>query len=164
MTTPGGFSVRRARRADLASARDLLRSAGLPLAGVEEHFDGFWTAYVADDRLAGVAGSERYGSTWLLRSLAVDPSLRGKGIGSALLAAVVAEGRRLGAREIFLLTTDAHDFFAARGFRAVPRTAAPRVLQASHELRGACPDSAILMRTGGRTTTAGADVAAAVAG
>jgi hypothetical protein len=42
---------------------------------VEEHFKGFWTLHAADDRLAGVAGSERYGATWLLRSLAVDRRL-----------------------------------------------------------------------------------------
>jgi N-acetylglutamate synthase-like GNAT family acetyltransferase len=146
MTVPAATAPGRARRADLASARDLLQSAGLPLGGVDEHFDGFWTVHVADNRLAGVAGSERYGATWLLRSLAVDPSFRGQGIGSDLLAAVVAEARQLGARAIFLLTTDADDFFAERGFRVVPRAAAPDALQASEELRGACPDTATLMR------------------
>ncbi|MGH2947529.1 MAG: arsenic resistance N-acetyltransferase ArsN2, partial [Solirubrobacteraceae bacterium] len=146
MTVPVATAPRRARRADLAPARALLRSAGLPLAGVDEHFDGFWTLHAADNRLAAVAGSERYGPTWLLRSLAVDPSFRGQGSGSALLAAVLAEARERGAREIFLLTTDADDFFAARGFRAVPRAAAPGALHASEELQGACPDSATLMR------------------
>jgi N-acetylglutamate synthase-like GNAT family acetyltransferase len=146
MTVPVATAPRRARRADLASARALLRSAGLPLAGVEEHFDGFWTVHATHHRLAGVAGSERYGASWLLRSLAVDPSFRGHGIGSALLATFVGEARRLGARAILLLTTDADDFFAARGFRVVPRAAAPDALRASEELRGACPDSATLMR------------------
>jgi amino-acid N-acetyltransferase len=136
----------RARRGDLASACALLRSAGLPLAGVEQHFDGFWTVRAADDRLAGVAGSERYGASWLLRSLAVDPAFRGRGIGSALLAAVVAEARERGAREIFLLTTDADDFFAARGFRVVRRAAVPGAVKASEELKSACPDTATVMR------------------
>ena len=146
MTVAAGTAPRRARRADLASARDLLQSAGLPLAGVNEHFVGFWTVHAADNRLAGVAGSERYGASWLLRSLAVDPSFRGQGIGRALLAAVVAEARQLGAREIFLLTTDAHDFFVAHGFSTIQRAAVPAAVQVSEELQGACPDSAILMR------------------
>jgi len=45
-----------------------------------------------------------------------------------------------------LLTNDADDFFAARGFRVVPRAAVPDPQQASEELRGACPDSATLIR------------------
>jgi amino-acid N-acetyltransferase len=146
MTMPVGTAPRRARRAYLASAHGLLRSAGLPLAGVEGHFDGFWTVHAVDNRLVGVAGSERYGASWLLRSLAVDPSFRGQGIGSALLAAVLGEARQFGAREIFLLTTDAVAFFAARGFRVVPRAAVPGALQASDELQGACPDTATVMR------------------
>jgi N-acetylglutamate synthase-like GNAT family acetyltransferase len=146
MIVPVATAPLRARRGDLASACALLRSAGLPLAGVEEHFDGFWTVRAADNRLAGVAGSERYAASWLLRSLAVDPSFRGRGIGSALLAAVVAEARELGAREILLLTTDADDFFAARGFGVVPRAAVPGAVTASEELKSACPDTATVMR------------------
>jgi N-acetylglutamate synthase-like GNAT family acetyltransferase len=146
MTVAARTAPRRACRADLASARELLQSAALPLAGLDEHFDGFWTLHAADDGLAGVAGSERYGATWLLRSLAVDPSSRGQGIGSALLAAVVADARQRGARAIFLLTTDAADFFAAHGFSTIPRATVPGVLQASEELRGACPDTATVMR------------------
>jgi hypothetical protein len=57
MTVTVVAAPRRARRADLASPRALLRSAGLPVAGLDEHFDGFWTVRAADDRLAGVAGS-----------------------------------------------------------------------------------------------------------
>lgn len=146
MTATVAATPRRARRADLGPGRALLSAAGLPLAGVEEHFDNFWTLEAADRRLAGIAGAERYGSNWLLRSLVVDPALRGQGFGSALLAAVLGEARRLGVQGIYLLTTDARDFFAARGFTAVPRAAAPAALQASEELRGACPDTATLMR------------------
>lgn len=146
MTALVASAPRRVRRTDLPSARGLLRAAGLPLAGVEEHLDRFWTVHGGDGRLAGLAGAERYGTTWLVRSLVVDVAFRGQGIGSALLVAVLGEARQLGAREIFLLTTDAHDFFAARGFTAVPRAAAPIALRASEELRGACPDTATLMR------------------
>jgi amino-acid N-acetyltransferase len=82
----------------------------------------------------------------LLRSLVVDPALRSHGIGSTLVSAVVKEAADVGAREVFLLTTDAQEFFAARGFTAVPRAAAPSALHASEELQGACPDTATLMR------------------
>jgi amino-acid N-acetyltransferase len=136
---------RRARPADLESALALVRAAGLPPTGIEEHFEHFWTIDAADGSLAGIAGAERYGTTWLLRSVVVDTASRRQGIASALVAAVLREAGRLGAREVFLLTTDAHDFFATRGFGAVSRAEAPTALQASEELR-ACPNTATLMR------------------
>jgi amino-acid N-acetyltransferase len=137
---------RRALPGDLGPSRALLAEAGLPLAGVEQHFDRFWAIDTADGRLAGIAGTERYGPTWLVRSLVVDPDHRRRGVGSTLLVAVLDEARSHAAESVYLLTTDAQPFFAAVGFREVPRAAAPAALQASEELRGACPDTATLMR------------------
>lgn len=137
---------RAARREDLGPARALLRDAGLPLAGFEEHFAGFWILDASDGALAGLAGAERYGDAWLVRSLVVTPAFQGRGHGRRLLEAVLTEASRAGAREVFLLTTDAQRFFAAQGFNQVPRAIAPAALQASAELRGACPDNATLMR------------------
>src|SRR5687767_13750913 len=138
-------SPRAARPQDLEPARTLVGAAGLPLAGLEEHFAGFWALDAPDGGLAGVAGAERYGAAWLLRSLVVDPALRGRGHGRALLATVLAEARRRGVREVLLLTIDAQPFFAEHGFTEVSRAAAPPALRASAELNGACPDSATLM-------------------
>lgn len=96
--------------------------------------------------LVGVAGAERYGATWLLRSLVVAPQFRGRGHGSALVASVLAEAGRAGIGEVFLLTTDAQPFFAARRFQEVARDAVPAALRSSAELQGACPATATLMR------------------
>jgi N-acetylglutamate synthase-like GNAT family acetyltransferase len=65
---------RPARRGDLEPARALLADAGLPLAGLDEHFAGFWILDAPEGGLAGVAGAERYGDAWLVRSLAVRPA------------------------------------------------------------------------------------------
>src|SRR5688572_5167090 len=81
--------------------------------------------------LAGLAGAERYGSMWLLRSLAVDPAFRGQGIGTALLAAVLREARQLAPGSSFCsrptLTTSSPDVasppFLARRCRAPCRRA-----------------------------------------
>jgi amino-acid N-acetyltransferase len=137
---------RRALPGDLGPSRALLAEAGLPLAGVDQHFDRFWAIDTADGRLAGIAGTEHYGTTWLVRSLVVDPAHRGEGVGGALLAAVLDDARRHAAEAVYLLTTDAQHYFAAVGFREVPRAAAPVALQSSEELRGACPETATLMR------------------
>jgi N-acetylglutamate synthase-like GNAT family acetyltransferase len=146
MAGPVTASPRAARPQDLEPARVLVGAAGLPLAGLDEHFAGFWALDGPDGSLAGVAGAERYGAAWLLRSLVVDPALRSRGHGRALLATVLAEARRRGVREVLLLTTDAQPFFAEHGFTELPRAAAPPALRASAELSGACPESATLMR------------------
>jgi N-acetylglutamate synthase-like GNAT family acetyltransferase len=140
MTAP-----RPARPQDLEPACALLSDAGLPLAGVDVHFAAFRVLDAPDGTIAGLVGAERYDGAWLLRSLVVHPARRGRGHGSALVSSILAEARRAGANDIFLLTTDAQPFFAAHGFAEVPRDSAPAPMWGSAELRGACPDSATLM-------------------
>ncbi|GHC83214.1 GNAT family N-acetyltransferase [Streptomyces violaceochromogenes] len=51
----------------------------------------------------------------------VDPSVRGKGIGGALVAAVRDELRSHGVRRVLLATHDAHEVYARHGFAALER-------------------------------------------
>ncbi|MFD7247430.1 GNAT family N-acetyltransferase [Streptomyces massasporeus] len=51
----------------------------------------------------------------------VDPSARGKGVGSALVAAVRDEMRRYGVRRLLLATHDAHGVYAKLGFAQLER-------------------------------------------
>ncbi|NEE17848.1 GNAT family N-acetyltransferase [Streptomyces sp. SID7499] len=51
----------------------------------------------------------------------VDPSVRGKGVGSALVAAVRDEMRRYGVRRVLLATHDAHGVYAKLGFAQLER-------------------------------------------
>ncbi len=51
----------------------------------------------------------------------VDPSVRGKGVGSALVAAVRDELRQYGVRRVLLATHDAHGVYARHGFAALER-------------------------------------------
>ena len=55
-----------------------------------------------------------------IRSVAVAPQHRGRGIGSRLVKTCLAEARVLGLSEIFLLTL-VPDFFKAFGFKVVSR-------------------------------------------
>jgi amino-acid N-acetyltransferase len=59
-----------------------------------------------------------------LKSLAVDEEARGKGIGSQLVRATVAEARSLGLARVFALTRD-QPFFEKNGFHVVPRDTLP---------------------------------------
>ncbi|MFH8661495.1 GNAT family N-acetyltransferase [Streptomyces afghaniensis] len=51
----------------------------------------------------------------------VDPSVRGKGVGTALVAAVREELRPYGVRRVLLATHDAHGVYEKLGFAALER-------------------------------------------
>lgn len=59
-----------------------------------------------------------------IKSLAVDETWRGRGVGSQLVRAAIAEGRRLGLTRIFALTREQR-FFERLGFQVVPRETLP---------------------------------------
>jgi len=122
-------------------ARALLAAAGLPIDGWDAPSTRRWGA-VAAGRLAGVVALEAHGAAGLLRSWAVAPDARGAGVGGALLAHALREARAMGLGVVAAITTTVPDRLAAAGFRETTRDALPAALQASPELRGACPDSA----------------------
>ena len=131
---------------DGASVLGLLRACALPVDGVEEGLlRDFFVAHVDHD-IAGVCGLEVHGPDALLRSLAVDPRWRGRGVAEALLAAALARGRRERLQDVYLLTTTAHDYFARRGFADCARGEAPAAIRDSWEFRTGCPTSSSLMR------------------
>ena len=59
-----------------------------------------------------------------IRSLAVDPAYQGRQIGSKLVAAAVAEARRLGIEKVMALTYE-QEFFERRGFKVVSKDTLP---------------------------------------
>jgi len=134
-----------ARQADRGAMLALLASAELPTAGFAAHLG---SALVARDgaTVAGCVALELYGDEVLLRSLVVSPAERGTRLGERLTAAVLDLARERGARRVWLLTTTAERFFPRFGFERVERSALPPALDASAELRGACPASAVAMR------------------
>lgn len=56
-----------------------------------------------------------------VRTLAVDPAVRGEGVGHQLLERLVARARALGVRRVFCLTFEV-DFFARHGFAELDGT------------------------------------------
>ena len=129
----------------LPSVLDLLRKCDLPDTGVKENPHGFIVASV-DGTAIGCCGLERYGSDALLRSLAVDPMYRGRGIAAWLIARIVAKAEQERVSALYLLTTTARDYFTRHDFDVCPRSEAPEGIRSSWEFRTGCPDSATLMR------------------
>ncbi len=130
---------------DLDAIRRLLSGAGLPLEGTNEAFEHGVTA-VADGAPVGAAAIERYGDEGLLRSVVVSPTLRGSGLGQALVAAAEAVARDLGVTDLYLLTETAAEWFQRLGYTVLDRAAAPAGIAGSWEFRFACVQSGVLMR------------------
>lgn len=146
MTALERTAMRPAARDDFDALTALLGEAGLPYADLTPgHLGGFLVA--GDDAgLAGAVGLETRGPAALLRSFAVRPDCRSRGLGRALLDAAEALARERGVRELWLLTDTAADYFARRGFARTDRASAPRAMQDTTEFREMCPSSAVCMR------------------
>ncbi|SDM57446.1 amino-acid N-acetyltransferase [Geoalkalibacter ferrihydriticus] len=84
-----------------------------------------------EGQLAGVVGMEVFGETGLLRSLAVAPAFRERGIGSLLLVRIERFAALQGARSFYLATEKAADFFAARGYTHLPTAEVPESVRAA---------------------------------
>jgi amino-acid N-acetyltransferase len=136
--------LRAAEARDLPGISALLAGAKLPVADVAEHLRHF-VVFDPGTGIAGVGGLEIHGPLALLRSLAVDPARRARGVATAICDRLEGDAARLGIRRLYLLTETAERFFARRGYAAVPRAGAPPEIAASRELSALCPQSAVLM-------------------
>ena len=122
----------------------LLRARDLPLDGLAQHLDTFWVAD-AEGTVVATGGLEVHGRLGLLRSLAVQPDSEGTGLGSRITWQLLEEAVGQGLREVFLLTTNASDYFPRFGFVRLRRREVPTDVQAS-ALFQACPGNATAMR------------------
>lgn len=94
-----------------------------PTVTLYEDVQEFW---VAVDRETGeVAGAGALHVLWEdlaeVRTLAVDPAWRGRGVGGVLLERLLAHGAALGVTRVFCLTFEV-EFFARHGFRPIEGT------------------------------------------
>ncbi|MDQ1485500.1 MAG: amino-acid N-acetyltransferase [Actinomycetota bacterium] len=134
-------TVRRARTSDVkairafidayAPARVLLNK---PTVTLFEDIQEFWVAEAipttngAAGAAASVVGCGALHVMWEdlaeVRTLAVDPGLRGSGIGHLLLDHLLQTARELGIRRVFCLTFEV-DFFVAHGFTEIDGSPVP---------------------------------------
>ncbi len=96
--------------------------------------------------VVGCVGMEVAGAYALFRSLAVEPSYRGVGLGRRLYDALVANAAARGVEEAYLLTTSIIALAEAWGFHRIDRGEVPAAIQATSQFRGACCTSAVAMR------------------
>ena len=129
---------------DLQAILELLTKSKLPQEGLGDHIA---TTLVAreGDKVIGSAALEIYDTSALLRSVAVEPSMRGKGLGQRLTQAALELAWKKGITHLYLLTETAGDFFPRFGFHAVDRPKVPSSVQKSVEFTSVCPKSALAM-------------------
>jgi len=139
------MQVDRSGPGDLEAIERLLVASGLPLDGAR---DAFATGVVAHEggEVVGAAAIEPYGPAGLLRSVVVEPTVRGTGVGSTLVDASELLARDLGISQLYLLTETAEAWFARRGYLTIGRDVVPEPVRGSIEFTTACSTTAVAMR------------------
>ncbi len=117
--------VRRARTSDVPGVRALVdryspdrRLLAKATVTLYEDVQEFFVA-VDDDRVVGCGALHvLWADLAEVRTLAVDPELRGSGVGGHLLERLLEQARDLGVRRVFCLTFET-GFFGRHGFAPV---------------------------------------------
>jgi len=126
----------------LEAASLLLAAQGLPTDDLRDPTIMLVGAFVAD-ALVGVIGLQACDEVALLRSLAVDPTHRDRGIAAALCERVFVLA---GERDLYLLTESADGYFVRMGFEPIERATVPTAIRATAQFSTLCSSSARIMR------------------
>jgi amino-acid N-acetyltransferase len=136
--------IRAATKEDTDSIRVLLEHNGLPTSDLMSSKPQFIVA-CEGGKILGTGALERFGSSALLRSVAVAPERRGEGLGRAIVEDLERIARAARITRLILLTHTAQPFFEHQGYRVIERHESPQDVQGSEEFRSLCPASATCM-------------------
>ncbi|MBZ6496821.1 arsenic resistance N-acetyltransferase ArsN2 [Natrinema longum] len=137
--------LRQADDSALPYIETLLVENDLPSQDVRAKPECFYVGYDGEDRV-GIGGLEIHGIDALLRSVVVERSARGNGLGIALCEALEDAARADGVETLYLLTTTAAEFFGDRGYTELERSAVPPAIRRTTEFDDLCPSTATCMR------------------
>ncbi len=131
----------------LQQLETLLRESGLPHENLE-HIDWFRLfGVLRQNKLVSAAGLERCAQSLLLRSVVTHPDYRHQGLSPKIVTALHRIAYESGHLEVWLLTTDAQDYFIRHhDYVSVDRIEVPRGIEESAEFSACCPSDAVLMR------------------
>jgi BolA protein len=122
----------------------LLKAESLPTDGLDAA--KVLGINLPNGRLAAAGAVQFLAPYALLRSLVVDASCRGKGLGSAMVRVLLNEAGTSGATEAFLLTTSAAPFFSRHGFEPIARSEVPAPIAGTSQFTGSACATAQAMR------------------
>ena len=128
-----------------AKVMNLLARCALPSSDLSEEKLQHFFGCGEEANPGGVVGVELYGDVALLRSLAVEKDVRGKGCGKRLVEEAEKYAALNGVKRIYLLTTTAETFFGALGYKKIGRDAVPEAIRNTTEFSTLCSATAPVM-------------------
>jgi amino-acid N-acetyltransferase len=137
--------LRSASRSDWHHIAALLEQCGLPNSDTFQIIESFQVA-LYEGHIIGCAAAEHHGSGVLVRSVAVEPAYRDRGIAGCLVEALLMRARGTEAREAYIFSAVAPAYFARWGFSLVAADDVPLEVMASSAVRRAAQASALCMR------------------
>ncbi len=114
--TVSEIAFRGAVASDVPRMVELIEGAKLPAWQIEEWLEGFVVGEW-DGAVVACGGIEVYEDAAVIRSVVVDESLRGQGVGRALAGRLLEDAARAGVRDVYLFTVGAASFWERLGFR-----------------------------------------------
>jgi amino-acid N-acetyltransferase len=125
---PSDLLVRRARTADVPDIARLVSGysdqrilLGKATVTLYEDVQEFWVAQ-SEERIVGCGALHvLWGDLAEIRTLAVDPAARRRGVGAAIVDRLVQTARDLGVQRLFCLTFET-EFFSRHGFAPIEGT------------------------------------------
>lgn len=141
---PLTVDVRRAEPADREFIERVLRTNDLVVPDGSAAIDETFVCEADGDRI-GTGALERCADAALLRSVAIDESVRGRGYGTALCARLLEHADANGIADIYLFTATASEFFATLGFEPTDRESVPESIRTTNECRDRCRSTAVCM-------------------
>jgi radical SAM superfamily enzyme YgiQ (UPF0313 family)/N-acetylglutamate synthase-like GNAT family acetyltransferase/2-polyprenyl-3-methyl-5-hydroxy-6-metoxy-1,4-benzoquinol methylase len=109
------LKIIRAKPKDASLLGKLLQACNLSTTGLEDQIHHFYAAWSGGEMIGSI-GLEIYGKYGIIRSTAVLPQYRKKGIGSKLAKKMIDFARTQGIGELYLKTEDEAAFFKHVGF------------------------------------------------
>lgn len=136
--------IAKATKEELSDILALLGECELPKEGLANHL---CTTLVARNghKVVGCSALELYQENALLRSVGVDSSFRGQGLGERLVKSAVELAMHHKVSHVYLLTETAGGFFSKLGFKLIQRSDVPEEVRRSVEFTTLCPDTATVM-------------------
>ena len=130
---------------DEIEIKSILAQCRLLTDDITPHLANFVVARV-NSKIVGVIGLEACGESGLLRSLAVKPELRLRGIAMVLHTHIFARARLLNIKELYLLTNTAFGYAFRLGFNTINREDVAKSIQATAQFQSLCPITSTCMK------------------
>jgi amino-acid N-acetyltransferase len=138
------MEITAAKRGDLPEILALLEECELPTEGLTTHLSTTLVARKGKE-IVGCSALELYQEHALLRSVAVKPSFRKRGLALKLTRAALDLAKCHKVTNVYLLTETASTLFSKIGFTHIQRSDVPENVKRSVEFTTLCPDTATVM-------------------